>query len=294
MLEVMGHVKIHMSLGGPWLEMVDAKSGLAARVIAARLPESPELYVRTLHSCATWELSCFALCLMVAIVGITAVILTWKSLPEPRRRWGWTWAGFGGLIAVLTAKSIMGHGRGFDGAEAVLAIVASGNTIVRSLISAFNIVVILACPFLVAGAAVALLHAPAANSVDAAKAEISKRINYLNLLLYLSAALLVAGTMEVWSFYSWPSAYLRSPESGWFVELGKTMSTTMGSFFSLVLASVYFPTLLQLRMSRGDEVVPEDGDFSHWVRPVVNIMVILAPLLAGIPIAEILKSSMGR
>jgi hypothetical protein len=291
MLQMMGHVRFI----GMKLTMVDAQSGLLNSVAAAVPAVGPDLYLRELRACAAWELACVCLCVMVVVVAIAAVLLSWKSMPVDRRpgvlaAWATFWIG----LLIVAAIVIHAHGTGFDGAEAVLARVRNGQTVVRTFIDAFNVIVIVGCPIVVGATAVALLHFPSLSTPKMLAHEVAVRIDRLNLLLYLGAALLVAGTLEVWSFYSWPAAYVSDAEAARFFSLAKTMSTTIGSFFSLLLASIYVPTLLQLRIARGDRIAVEDGELSQWVRPLVNVMAILAPVLAGIPLAEVLKSTMGK
>ena len=143
-------------------------------------------------------------------------------------------------------------------------------------------------------AATAVLHVPACASKEEAARVVPGRGENLDLILYVGAALLVAGTLEIRAFYLWGDAYLSPAEGKLYVDAARFVSTVAGGFFSFMLAFIYLPAAYLLRRSvnaHGGAAPAGSILESNWTASVGRVAAILAPIIAGAPIAEYLKGA---
>jgi hypothetical protein len=112
----------------------------------------------------------------------------------------------------------------------------------------------------------------------------------LDLLLYVGAALLVSGILEVRAFYSWGEAYLSPDEGKLCLEAAGRVSPVAGGFFSFVLALIYLPASYVLDRAFEElprpksDIEPKDG--GNWPSTFFRIAAILAPIIAGSPLND--------
>jgi len=91
-----------------------------------------------------------------------------------------------------------------------------------------------------------VLHVPRVEPWDSSPI-FALSVRRLDALLNVGAALLAAGTIEIWAFYAWPAAQMSEPGAAVFFSIAKTMSSVAGAFFSVVLISIYVPAVIVLR-----------------------------------------------
>ena len=132
--------------------------------------------------------------------------------------------------------------------------------------------------------------------------ELRKRLKLLRAVLFTSAGLLVVGVLRLSTTLSWGASFIPSDsEVGKFIgPLVSGIVSSLGTFYTLLMAGMYFPAVLLLR-ARVSELAqaakPEAPDawlsenglalsFSAWLPRIVAI---LAPLMAG-PFIDIVKN----
>jgi len=138
------------------------------------------------------------------------------------------------------------------------------------------------------------------DATDETEAELKRRVNLLKPVLYVSAATLAIAVLKSSATHGWAASYLL-PES----DIGKSVVSlvrgivaSMGTLFTLLVAGVYVPAALLLRVrirKLATREQPNDPDgwlvshrltlsFSQNVRGVIAV---LGPLLAG-PLGELI------
>lgn len=245
-------------------------------------------YITQLRAKVMWQVSCFALCSIYVAVVVTIACVIRKCVPAGRLA---AWALVGGalliVVAVITAVYVRSGQGGYFAAEIVLQKIDHGAA-VRRFIDTFNILVLGASPFLLAIGAVAVLQVEPCLPGESTR-RLEERMHELNTLLYFGAGLLVAGVLEVWAFYSWPAAYLPATEAEEFFKLGSTMSSAAGALYSLLLISIYLPAAFVLRRNLPAAPSTSEGGAVEWLAPLARFTAMIAPLLAGLPLADALK-----
>jgi hypothetical protein len=129
-----------------------------------------------------------------------------------------------------------------------------------------------------------------------------ERSTYLRIFLYVGTAGLVAGVLRMNATMTWMQAFLVPSDEPILDPLRITMVSVIGAFYSLMLASIYLPSVVILRERArtlinsasitDDEkaVFRQQFDFPATFRDVFpRIVALLGPLLAG-PIGEFLKN----
>ncbi|HZF14589.1 MAG TPA: hypothetical protein VE046_01475 [Steroidobacteraceae bacterium] len=153
---------------------------------------------------------------------------------------------------------------------------------------------------LLAAAASATLLWPTADQKSPAL--LRRRIARVQSLLFIGATGLALRALEMYFLYRWPAAWLTGAPAESVDQIALAVSTAYGAFYTGILASLYLPTafLLRLRASRlADESVPDDTEKRDaWLaksgleflpfREFGHLLVILAPLLAGGPLAKVI------
>jgi hypothetical protein len=134
-----------------------------------------------------------------------------------------------------------------------------------------------------------------------------RRISRLNTILLVGAAALAVRALEMYLFYRWPAAWLSGPAAQSVDEIALNVSTAYGAFYTGILACIYLPTAFLLRSRAGvlaDEAVtdkPEQRD--RWLKKAglnllplqefTHLLAILAPLIAGGPLAKVIGTLSG-
>lgn len=153
-------------------------------------------------------------------------------------------------------------------------------------------------------AACAILWNPEPNQLRS-PAELRRRFSLLRFVLFTSAVMLVIGVLRLSSTLNWGASFIPSDgEVGKFIgPLVSGIVSSLGAFYTLLIAGMYFPAVLLLR-ARANElaelVEPQAPDtfltqngltlsVSAWLPRIVAI---LSPLMAG-PFLEIFKTLTG-
>jgi hypothetical protein len=123
------------------------------------------------------------------------------------------------------------------------------------------------------------------------------RMQQMQLLLYISAILLVAGVFELYALLRWPIAYYAEPADQAAIKtVAAAGASAAGVFFSLLLASVYVPSAALQRFlttSIAANARPKDKkaqrewlkDRDLYTTPIqilYRVLAILGPSLAGL------------
>ncbi len=153
---------------------------------------------------------------------------------------------------------------------------------------------------LLASAAGATLLWPTKEKKSAAL--LRRRIARAQALLFIGAAALALRALEMYFLYRWPGAWLTGPMAQSVDEIALAVSTAYGSFYTAILASVYLPTAFVLR-SRANSLADESvagtaEDHGAWLtksglrflpfQEFGRLLVVLAPLIAGGPVAKVI------
>jgi hypothetical protein len=252
-------------------------------------------YAAALRAQLTWQLSVAILLVLLAINLVATVSVTHDSLPESDRPLWARRCRVAAWVAGLAMVALVAIAPpGFEPAETVLHFLPPPAVrFVTAFVNAGNVVLLVVAPFLIATGASAVLHLPPCGAWEKARV-LALHEARLNALLNLGAALLAAGTFEIWAFYSWPAAQMAAPGSAVFFSIAKTMSSVAGAFYSVVLASIYLPAVLVLRRALADEHVAPSAEAeadakATWTRQLKPLLAMLTPFLAGAPAAEVLK-----
>ena len=129
-----------------------------------------------------------------------------------------------------------------------------------------------------------------------------RRISRLQAILFVGAAALAVRAIEMYLFYRWPAAWLTGNDAQDVGEIALNVSTAYGAFFTGILASIYLPTAFVLRSRAGaladQEVVDKPEQRDRWLKKAgldllplqefAHLLVILAPLIAGGPLAKVI------
>lgn len=130
----------------------------------------------------------------------------------------------------------------------------------------------------------------------------------IRLLLYVGALALVAGTLQASALYTWAMTLLTLPSGSTYfsnaTELPQAMGILNGSFYSIFLAGVFVPAIVQLRRQAArlaNLALPaaSAAERSKWLeehaiegtfpRQLVSALAVIAPLLAGGPLVSLLE-----
>ncbi|MEM9378822.1 MAG: hypothetical protein AAGB93_02655 [Planctomycetota bacterium] len=109
----------------------------------------------------------------------------------------------------------------------------------------------------------------------------------VKVLLYVGAALLMVGAIEVDYLYRWPAVWLEDPDLGSPArEFARAASTTVGLMGSLQLIAIFLPAFLILRDPRSAEAGREDRPplaprelFGRALESSRLVLAVLAPIL---------------
>ncbi len=160
-----------------------------------------------------------------------------------------------------------------------------------------------AASFTLVLASCAILLPPNNHSSPDGLRELSKRMNYLRLVLYVGTLLLVVGVLLMRSIFHWSLAFIPPTEDGVdkIVEsFTSSIVTAEAGFYTLILAGVYLPAALILQWrARSLQKLPEDvsekdkvlqgyGLTFSFKESLPRLVAILGPFLVG-PVGELFK-----
>ena len=134
-------------------------------------------------------------------------------------------------------------------------------------------------------------------------ASLKKRLRLLRFVLFTSAAMLVISVFRLSTTLNWGASFIPSDgEVGKFIgPLVSGIVSSLGTFYTLLIAGMYFPAMLLLRKRVNDlaEAPGAPATFltDNNLNPSVSawlprIVAILAPLMAG-PFIDLLKTLTG-
>jgi len=161
----------------------------------------------------------------------------------------------------------------------------------------------LACAILLVIASSAILAPPA--SAVRSQEETLKQIRLLRWTLYLGAAVLVVGVFHATATHHLPVAWLKSPFSEDFGRIETGVSAATGSLWTLLLLSIYLPSVAilrwdALRLARQSLPYGSHEERAIWLttagfvaspwQHLARLGALLGPVLAGGPVATLLQS----
>jgi hypothetical protein len=125
-----------------------------------------------------------------------------------------------------------------------------------------------------------------------------KKKDYLQIVLFISAGLLVVGVLRMKSVLDWSVTFMTPETVGVAKVFFANLTTVIGGFFTLLLTSTYLPAafILQKRaelLFKNSEVLKKQGFTFSFSESLPRILAIAAPLLTG-PIAELFKNSVAK
>jgi hypothetical protein len=129
-----------------------------------------------------------------------------------------------------------------------------------------------------------------------------RRVARVHALVLIGATALALRALEMYFLYRWPGAWLTGPMAQSVDEIALAVSTAYGSFFTGILASIYLPVAFVLRSRANsladDAVLGGAEDHEGWLtksglrfqpfQEFGRLLAVLAPLLAGGPVAKII------
>jgi len=146
----------------------------------------------------------------------------------------------------------------------------------------------------------ATLYMPRPPTLIALRAQAER----LQTLLYISAGILVAGVLEIAFLLRWPAARLDPIDAEPIIVLGNVVSTGAGTLLTLLLLATYGTAALIMRRRIADisrEVVASEraqwlarhGFKSTPTGQLLRVIAMIAPLIAGGPVVQLLERFAG-
>jgi hypothetical protein len=279
--------------------------GLFPADVAAAVSADLPAVTRHLTARITWGLTSIGFVLVsIGAIG-TAVYVIWSCFHElPRRdqvlgRW-WIAA----CAAPFAAVAIFGADLILSEPAATTALriatlhrtTATDAVAADSLFDQLSYVIFL----LLAAAASAALLWPTGDKKS--PAVLRRRIARVQALLFIGATALALRALEMYFLYRWPAAWLTGPLAQSVDEIALAVSTAYGSFYTAILASLYLPAAFILRSRASwladESVAGSTEDHETWLtksglrflpfQEFGRLLVILAPLIAGGPLAKVI------
>jgi hypothetical protein len=125
----------------------------------------------------------------------------------------------------------------------------------------------------------------------------------LRIGLFIAAALLVAGVMEVSLLLHWPTARLPARDAAAIIALADTVSIGNGTVLSLLLVATYGVAslvVLDRVRERAAEIEPDRTRREEWLadndlasmptQQLLRVLALVAPLVAGGPLTSLFES----
>jgi hypothetical protein len=145
-------------------------------------------------------------------------------------------------------------------------------------------------------AACAILYPDNDRTAPAGLKQLSTKMKYLRLILYVGTVMLIVGVLLIRSMYQWSLAFILMDEQAIKVadSFYSDLLSAEGGFFTLILAAVYLPAAFILR-NRAESLdgLPEPNadkekllqDYNltfSFTESLPRLLVILGPLLTGL------------
>lgn len=146
-------------------------------------------------------------------------------------------------------------------------------------------------------AIVLLLLAASATTWNAAKDTVEAHLEGIRTIFNVSAALLVAQSIQIAALYSWPAAALEDAQdtTGPLGATALLMAGLAGAVFSVALMIVYLPAVSVLRgLARENDslaaeaLLQRQGVRDSGMQWILRLLQALSPLLAAVPISGLL------
>jgi hypothetical protein len=169
------------------------------------------------------------------------------------------------------------------------------------LLNMFTPLLLTATVLLIAAAWSTLLGEPAAEETPET---LKDQIRKLNMTLFVGATMIVAGIVFANAMHLLPGALLEEARAEDWNQLVDGLSASMGAVWTLILLSIYLPSILVLRIrARELALGATEGETSHDVNEwqskhglspqfrdkLVQIIALLSPLIVGGPAAPFLR-----
>jgi hypothetical protein len=149
----------------------------------------------------------------------------------------------------------------------------------------------------------------APGSIEEQAATLAVALRRIQLLLFMAALATAAGAIQSTALYSWTmtmleqSQYLTDAK-----DLPATLGGLIGAFYSILLAGIFAPALFimaawanqiadtavtrRTELTRAEWLAKRDIDIS-LSRRVISALTVLAPLIAGGPLSQLIKALVG-
>lgn len=133
---------------------------------------------------------------------------------------------------------------------------------------------------------------------------LKRQARRLRHILYVGAAVLIAGSAQASSMHRLPVAYLTEPWSQALETAAQMAAVATGTLWTLFLVAIYLPAAMVLRerfMEEAEEALPEAGDKERkqWlaehgldlspVQQLKRLAAVLSPLLTSLPMAGLFE-----
>lgn len=141
----------------------------------------------------------------------------------------------------------------------------------------------------------AILYSPNDNSSSAGLKQLSIKMKYLQLILYVGTIMLIVGVLHIRAVYNWSFAFILRDEEG--IKVAERFFSNLlaaeGGFFTLILAAIYLPTAFILRRraesliglpeknSEREVLLKDYGLTFSFMESLPKVIAILSPFLAG-------------
>lgn len=141
-------------------------------------------------------------------------------------------------------------------------------------------------------------------SVQARVAALAENQRKVRLLLYVGALALIAGTLEASALYTWAVSMLEITRYSHASDIPHTLGIVNGALYSILLAAIFVPAMIQLRVQarRLAEAANPDSSAAErnkWLdenaiagtipRQIYSTLAVAGPLLAGGPVVALLE-----
>lgn len=279
---------------------------IPTNVLRAGVNSSNDTQVRTYVAKATWTLVNGVHVIACLAALITAAVVMNQALSDYVRRTRTILIGLAIVVAVnvsLIVSLFFNQDTGAPGPQLLRATVGQVLPTIFIYVRGFDALSLTAVFSLCFAACAILWNPEPSNPRD--KAELRRRLRLLRDVLFTSAALLVIGVLRLSTTLNWGASFIPVDS-----EVGKLIGplvsgivSSLGTFYTLLIAGIYIPAVLLLR-ARANELaetansatpdtwLSENGltlSFAAWLPKIVAI---LAPLMAG-PFIEILRNLVG-
>jgi hypothetical protein len=141
----------------------------------------------------------------------------------------------------------------------------------------------------------AILYSPQDNSHPTGLKQLSIKMKYLRLILYVGTIMLVVGVLHIRTVYNWSLAFILRDGEGLKVAEGffSNLLAAEGGVFTLILAAIYLPTAFILRRraeslvglpeqnTERETLLTDNGLTFSFKESIPKVVAVLGPFLVG-------------